>query len=87
MSLKSPIGYIRANFLCDEQGSREEEERGDGRCLCSRGSRRMLVCVCVYECVSVVLRDKMRIGLSLDADLATFKLPDRVDVAAEIEVL
>lgn len=44
-------------------------------------------CVCVYECVSVVLRDKMRIGLSLDADLATFKLPDRVDVAAEIEVL
>lgn len=45
------------------------------------------VCVCVYECVSVVLRDKMRIGLSLDADLATFKLPDRVDVAAEIEVL
>lgn len=43
--------------------------------------------VCVYECVSVVLRDKMRIGLSLDADLATFKLPDRVDVAAEIEVL
>lgn len=51
MSLKSPIGYIRANFLCDEQGSREEEERGDGRCLCSRGSRRMLVCVCV--CMSV----------------------------------
>lgn len=47
------------------------------------------VCMSVYECVSVsvLLRDKMRIGLSLDADLATFKLPDRVDVAAEIEVL
>lgn len=33
----------------------------------------------VSECV--VLRDKMRIGPYLDNDLATFKLPDVVEVS------
>lgn len=34
--------------------------------------------------VCVVLRDKMRIGPSLNTDWATLKLPDLVDVAAGV---